>query len=152
MSLLEQGIALTGVDQIHNSAAIKQETCIHEPTISASADQRAHHIDAVQEVRKEKLGLQPAPPPQSMPQYKGAKIATPGQEEAPESDQARIERLGRERPAKFQSFGAELGFCYSVIASQFMSVCIIAATPNPGRILTPSRNISFLVSTSFYPP
>ena len=45
-----------------------------------------------------------------------------GDEEAPESEQARIERLGRERPAKFKSFGAELAFCYSIIASQFMAV------------------------------
>ena len=37
-------------------------------------------------------------------------------------DRAWIERLGRRRPAKFKSFGAELAFCYSVIASQFMSV------------------------------
>ena len=45
-----------------------------------------------------------------------------GDEEAPESQKARIERLGRERPAKFKSFGAELAFCYSIIASQFMAV------------------------------
>ena len=43
-------------------------------------------------------------------------------EEALESEHARIERLGRERPAKFKSFGAELAFCYSIIASQFMAV------------------------------
>ena len=39
-----------------------------------------------------------------------------------ESERVRIERLGRERPAKFKSFGAELAFCYSIIASQFMAV------------------------------
>ena len=134
MSLLEQGTALTGVDSIHNSAAIKQETCIHEPTLTTSADQPTHHIDAVEVISKEKCRLSSAHPPQSVPQCKSAKIATPGDQEAPESDQARIERLGRERPAKFQSFGAELGFCYSVIASQFMSVCrTLAATPRYSR-------------------
>ena len=39
-----------------------------------------------------------------------------------ESEHARIERLGRQRPTKFKSFGAELAFCYSIIASQFMAV------------------------------
>lgn len=38
------------------------------------------------------------------------------------SEGARIERLGRERPAKFKSVGGELAFCYSIIASQFMAV------------------------------
>ena len=33
-----------------------------------------------------------------------------------------IERLGRERPAKLKSSGAEILFCYSIIASQFMAV------------------------------
>ena len=44
--------------------------------------------------------------------------------EGPESEQAHIERLGRERPVKFKSLGAELAFCYSVIASQFMAVSL----------------------------
>jgi len=44
-------------------------------------------------------------------------------EEVLESESARIERLGRERPTKFKSFGEELAFCYSIIASQFMAVC-----------------------------
>jgi len=44
------------------------------------------------------------------------------EEEAPESESARVERLGRERPTKFKSFGEELAFCYSIIASQFMAV------------------------------
>ncbi|KAL6721527.1 hypothetical protein ACLMJK_000631 [Lecanora helva] len=38
-----------------------------------------------------------------------------------ESEQARVERLGRERPAKFKSLGAELAFCYSIIASQMLA-------------------------------
>lgn len=40
----------------------------------------------------------------------------------PESEDALIERLGRERPSKFNSFGAEVAFCYSTIASEFMAV------------------------------
>ena len=55
---------------------------------------------------------------------KSESLTIPGTEEVIESEQARIERLGRERPAKFKSLGAELAFCYSIIASQFMAVCI----------------------------
>ena len=39
-----------------------------------------------------------------------------------EAERQRIERLGRERPAKLKSFTAEIFFCYSVIASQFIAV------------------------------
>ena len=42
--------------------------------------------------------------------------------ESEESERAPIERLGRERPAKFKSIWAEVGFCYSIVASQFMAV------------------------------
>ena len=62
--------------------------------------------------------------PQSDPPNKNENLPVPGEEEVIESEQARIERLGRERPAKFKSLGAELAFCYSIIASQFMAVCI----------------------------
>ena len=62
--------------------------------------------------------------PQSDPPDKNENLPVPGEEEVIESEQARIERLGRERPAKFKSLGAELAFCYSIIASQFMAVCI----------------------------
>ncbi len=48
----------------------------------------------------------------------------PGDEEAPESGAAHLERLGRERPSKFQSTWAEVAFCYSIIASQFMAVSL----------------------------
>ena len=41
-----------------------------------------------------------------------------------ESEQARLDRLGRERPAKFKSFASELAFSYSIIASQFMAVSL----------------------------
>jgi len=39
-----------------------------------------------------------------------------------ESEGDRIERLGRERPQIFKSLWAEIGFCYSILASQIMAV------------------------------
>lgn len=39
-----------------------------------------------------------------------------------ESMQARIERLGRERPAKFKTVWTEIGFCFSLLASMVMAV------------------------------
>ena len=39
-----------------------------------------------------------------------------------ESDRARVERMGREKPEMFKSLWAEVGFCYSILASQFMAV------------------------------
>lgn len=46
--------------------------------------------------------------------------------EETETEHARLERLGRERPARFKSFGAELAFCYSIIASEFMAEYFIS--------------------------
>lgn len=48
-----------------------------------------------------------------------------GQHKSEESEPQRTERLGRERPAKLKSLGAEIFFCYSVIASQFMTVSLL---------------------------
>lgn len=45
-----------------------------------------------------------------------------GTQSAEETERQRLERLGRERPAKLNSLTAEVFFCYSVIASQFMAV------------------------------
>ncbi len=57
------------------------------------------------------------------PQQSGPGMADDGGEsESEESERQRIERLGRERPAKLKSIGAEIFFCYSVIASQFMAI------------------------------
>ena len=39
-----------------------------------------------------------------------------------ESIDARIERLGRDRPEKFKSIWAELGFCFSICMSQILAV------------------------------
>ncbi|KAI9713848.1 MAG: hypothetical protein M1820_000578 [Bogoriella megaspora] len=38
-----------------------------------------------------------------------------------ESEEARIERLGRERPAKFPTLWKEIGFCFSVVMSQALT-------------------------------
>lgn len=70
------------------------------------------------------LSRDPIQEPESDLPSKDENLAIPGAEEVIESEQTRIERLGRERPAKFKSPGAELAFCYSIIASQFMAVCI----------------------------
>lgn len=88
-------------------------------------------------------------PPPDLPD-KNENLPVPGEEEVIESEQARIERLGRERPAKFKSLGAELAFCYSIIASQFMAVCVngsIADECYKPVLLTTDRNTSYLVST-----
>ncbi|KAL2056888.1 hypothetical protein ABVK25_002627 [Lepraria finkii] len=73
--------------------------------------------------RKTEIGSPPEPlhTPPLHPPPKGESLMITGDGEAVESKQARIERLGRERPAKFKSAGAELAFCYSIIASQFMA-------------------------------
>lgn len=47
-----------------------------------------------------------------------------GGEAGGESADARIERLGRERPEKFKSMWAEVGFCFSIVMSQVLTVRI----------------------------
>lgn len=42
--------------------------------------------------------------------------------ELDESTEARIERLGRERPSCFSSIWAESAFCFSVLMSQILTV------------------------------
>ncbi len=69
-----------------------------------------------------------------------------------ESEEAHIERLGRDRPEKFKSFGAELAFCYAVLASQFMCVCYKSAFFTRMASLTWNRNILCPASMSFFRP
>lgn len=118
---------MTYADQIHDNSGFEQEKNIHEPTLRTSADQVTKNSDVGEDIDKGVPYVQPAGAAQRVPQSQSAETVAPADEEAPESEQARIERLGRERPAKFKSFGAELAFCYSVIASQFMSVCLVEA-------------------------
>jgi len=47
-----------------------------------------------------------------------------GGEVGGESAQARIDRIGRERPEKFKSVWAEVGFCFSIVMSQVLTVRI----------------------------
>lgn len=53
-------------------------------------------------------------------------LASPPSEE---TELERVERLGRERPAQFQSFWAEGLFIYSILASQFMAVSLGETLP-----------------------
>lgn len=41
-----------------------------------------------------------------------------------ETHEARIERLGRQRPEKFRTLWAEIGFVFSIVMSQVMTVSI----------------------------
>ncbi len=127
MSRFEQGFGapMTSVDQIHNSPRIHQEKDIDEPRLRTSAGQLADDINAGEKVKDAGSDTRSAKLPQSLPRSKSVE---PGDGEALESDRARIERLGRERPPQFKSLGAELAFCYSIIASQFMAVRSVAAT------------------------
>jgi hypothetical protein len=57
--------------------------------------------------------------------------------------EAEIERLGRQRPDAFRTPVAEIGFCFSLLASMFMAV---SALPNMITLAdAPSRNISSVV-------
>ena len=62
-----------------------------------------------------------------------------GDEEASDSEEARLERLGRQRPAKFKSVWAEIAFCYSILASQIMAV-----SPTPSRLQVKRRMLTAL--------
>ena len=42
---------------------------------------------------------------------------------AEESEEARLERLGRQRPEVFDSIWSEIGFVFSISMSQVLSVC-----------------------------
>jgi len=41
-----------------------------------------------------------------------------------ETHEGRIERLGRQRPEKFKTLWAEIGFVFSIVMSQVMTVSI----------------------------
>ena len=109
-------------ESLHVNEVVEQEKHINEPTLRTEVDRLANNTSGGESIKSEESDIQPEEAPQSPPQCKGADVVKAGDEEASESEQARIERMGRERPEKFKSFAAELAFCYSVIASQFMSV------------------------------
>lgn len=118
-------------DHIHDNSGLEQKGDHSEPILRPSDV----HL-AEEKIENEKSDIQPTTLPQSLPRKKSAEHAIPGDEEAPGSDHARIERLGRERPAKFKSSVAEFTFCYSVIASLFMTVRSMAATLSKEIALT----------------
>jgi hypothetical protein len=49
-----------------------------------------------------------------------------------ESAKARVERLGRQRPEKFKSLGAEVGFIFALSMSQVLSVNYQPPAVRPG--------------------
>jgi hypothetical protein len=49
-------------------------------------------------------------------------------EDVEESPEARIERLGRQRPEKFKTIWAEIGFVFSIVMSQVMTVSFYFST------------------------
>lgn len=140
---------MTDLDQIHDKSGTNQEKNITEPALRASAEQLAEDIYPEERAKNEGPYMQPAEPRHGLPQSKSAEVVVPGDEEAPESDRARIERLGRERPARFKSFGAELAFCYSVIASQFMSEYFVSGF----NVILPTliKELSIPQSTAVWP-
>jgi hypothetical protein len=66
-----------------------------------------------------------------------------------ESAEARLERLGRQRPEVFHSTWSEIGFVFSISMSQVLSVSL----PFENLTFTTdlNRNILFLASLSFSP-
>ena len=128
MPRLEQGKHEQPIDQSHDKPCVEQGISINEPTTVTDADQLPKNTNVEEEIEGKGPCLQPTGSLQDLRLAKNAEIAILGDEEASISDRARIERLGRERPEKFKSFGAELAFCYSVIASQFMSVRFVVAS------------------------
>ena len=65
--------------------------------------------------------LAPAPVPPT--------LDPPAPEE--EREEARLERLGRERPKIFKTAWAEIAFAYSIVASMMMSVCYVMSQSLP---------------------
>jgi len=65
------------------------------------------------------LDIQEAPGPQA----KGKKIHKSDSPAIEESTEARLERLGRQRPDVFDSIWPEMGFVFSISMSQVLSVC-----------------------------
>lgn len=70
-------------------------------------------------------------------------------DEEEESPEARIERLGRERPAVFKSLWAEIAFVFSISMSQVLSVRVILP---PASTSNTCRNTLSLASLSSSPP
>lgn len=63
-----------------------------------------------------------------------------------DSSQGDIEKLGRKRPAVFKNIFMEVGFCFSILASNLVSVSpfAILAIPLPAKPLTAYSRVSLL--------
>ena len=129
MSISEQGRRMTDTDDIHVNPDVEVEKSTNGSTVRTSTNQPADDINERKHINSELSNMEPAKAPRSLSQDKSTDIVENGDAEDPESERARIERMGRERPPQFKSFIAELAFCYSVIASQFMSVSFVAIAP-----------------------
>lgn len=142
---------MTDTDHIHVNPSIEVEKSTNGSTLRTSTNQPADDRNERKHIKSEQSNIEPAKAPQSFSQGKNTDTVENGDAENPESERARIERMGRERPTQFKSFIAELAFCYSVIASQFMSVSFVATTPWKATKMNP-RNTLSLVSTFYYRP
>ncbi len=78
--------------------------------------------------------------------FKKENLSHGGAPPVEESLEARLERLGRQRPEVFSSVWAEIGFVFSISMSQVLSVMPSANFMGPA--LTSSRNTSCQVSLS----
>lgn len=58
-----------------------------------------------------------------------------------ESESARIERLGRQRPEKFQSLWAEIGFCFSITMSQLLTEYFVSGFTVLIPVIVPALDI-----------
>lgn len=67
-----------------------------------------------------------------------------------ESAEARLERLGRQRPEAFDSVWSEIGFVFSISMSQVLSVSSLNSLPM-SQAYDVYRNTSYRASRSFSP-
>lgn len=131
---MEEGLKGTGTDiagaercQIPQRPVQKDAEVVHEKIGSGTSPVALDaEVDTVNFDRKtvlKNIGMNlPSLNPAPLQVQSGNTSGRLRDEEAPVSDTTRLERLGRERPAKFKSVKAEVAFCYSVVASQFMAV------------------------------
>ena len=56
-----------------------------------------------------------------------------------ETHEARIERLGRQRPEKFKTLWAEIGFVFSIVMSQVMTVSLFSIVIETSHLYSANR-------------
>lgn len=110
-----------------SSPASQQRPCLGESIQQLRSISRTHH--AAQNVAEED-SISPANPQnQDVSKNEGKSKGVEGDDVqgGEESAQARIERLGRERPKIFSSLWAEIGFVFSIIMSQILAVRLLTS-------------------------